>query len=766
MRFFLWCLASDEFRFGIDFHQTGNFCKFGLSMKSVFFLIILFLLAGIAFANEEVSTWSEARMNGKGSVKIYYYDSDHFISGQKGKLSGIEYELFIEFFRILKDSLNIEIRYEFIKAPSFGELYEKIKNGEAGIFGACSFSITEKRKTEVQFSPKYIPDIEVLISSQNLPVAADTNEFIRIFSRAKGLSVPNTTFENNILELKKILPHMQVENTAYASTIRERISTEPDLFSYIELPNYFVSISKGIRLKRQSLFKAERQGYAIIYPKKSDWTEIVEIVFNSYDFKIKTNEIIKNHLGEEVNDLLWNVASEKEFLKNKEIVLLTKEREIQNLEIEKKELQLTKQKFFRNVLMVSVSAALIVLFLIYNRYRMKQKTSKIIEEKNKELERLSIVARETKNVILIMDADGKLEWVNQSFEKLNAITLPELKKLKGETIFEISNNPNIRKIVDESIREKKPVTYESLNRTRDGKTVWESSTLTPIFDSACKLKNLIIIDSDITDRKFAEEIIREKNKNITDSINYAVRIQQALLPDHQKIKLLLPESFVLFKPRDIVSGDFYFIEPIRMNDGTILAGFAAGDCTGHGVPGAFMSMLGTSFLKQSLSEKSVNNPAEALDFVSKKINDILTHHDELGMIRDGMDIAFCVLNPSSLGMYAAGAERPVIIIGKDGLREIKGDKRPVGYSETNEPFTNHTVKLEKGDCVYLFSDGYSDQFGGPKGKKFKYKRLQETLLANCKKTMAEQKKILDNIFEEWKGNLEQVDDVCVMGVRV
>ena len=200
------------------------------------------------------------------------------------------------------------------------------------------------------------------------------------------------------------------------------------------------------------------------------------------------------------------------------------------LELKKEEAESSRNAVLRDAFIAGFLLVLALAFFIYRNFLQNKRYSTEIESKNHELERLSIVASETENTILIMDANGVLEWVNESFVKLNAITLEELKALKGETIFEVSNNPRIRAIVDESIRDKKPVTYESFNRTRDGKEVWESSTLTPIFDAGGTLRKLIIIDTDITGMKHAEELIREKNNDILASINYAKRIQSALLP--------------------------------------------------------------------------------------------------------------------------------------------------------------------------------------------------------------------------------------------
>jgi serine phosphatase RsbU (regulator of sigma subunit) len=262
-------------------------------------------------------------------------------------------------------------------------------------------------------------------------------------------------------------------------------------------------------------------------------------------------------------------------------------------------------------------------------------------------------------------------------------------------------------------------------------------------------------------------IIEEKNKDITDSISYAKGIQESILPTNAEIKKLLPESFVLYQPKDIVSGDFYFIEPINTNDKTKLIGFAAADCTGHGVPGAFMSIFGVNILRQSLTQHDVNSPAEVLDFLNRNLHIALRQQSREKHIQDGMDIVFCVLNPNSNDLYFAGANNPLWIVKHDkSFTEIKGDKQPIGYYPDQKPFSNHTLKLNKGDTIYIFTDGYADQFGGEKGKKFKYKKLQELLVSINEESMEKQKEILRETITEWKGKLEQVDDILIIGVRI
>lgn len=284
---------------------------------------------------------------------------------------------------------------------------------------------------------------------------------------------------------------------------------------------------------------------------------------------------------------------------------------------------------------------------------------------------------------------------------------------------------------------------------------------------------------------FKNEIIEEKNKEIIDSINYAKRIQQALIIPEEVLKKRVPSSFVYFQPKDIVSGDFYWMTELsttktdKENENLIV--FCVGDCTGHGVPGAFMSLIGIKILNQSIKEKNVNSPAEALDFVNAQVFETVNKHSvENNVVRDGMDAALFAINFSKLTLSFAGANNPIWIVRKahpifpstDGklggteLIEIKGDKQPIGAYVTQNNFTNVEFQLQKGDVIYASTDGYTDQFGGEDGKKMKTKILKEKLLECAALPIEKQKEFLKTFFTQWKGELEQLDDVCVIGVKI
>jgi serine phosphatase RsbU (regulator of sigma subunit) len=278
--------------------------------------------------------------------------------------------------------------------------------------------------------------------------------------------------------------------------------------------------------------------------------------------------------------------------------------------------------------------------------------------------------------------------------------------------------------------------------------------------------NIFVMYKFISTRAVAEQQIRnqksqleEKNKEVTDSIVYAQRIQRAILPSHRLIENYLPQSFVVFLPKDIVSGDFYWTE----KKGSRVY-FAVADCTGHGVPGAMVSVIGQNALNRVVNEFNIMQPAAILDKLNELVEEAFAKSGT--DVRDGMDIALCCFDSSAMALQYAGANNPLYHVSGSEISEIKGNKQPIGRFETKVPFRNHELKLKAGDSVYVFSDGIADQFGGPDGKKFKYKRVKELFLRIHGRPKSEQKNEVISAFSEWKGKLEQIDDVCVMGIGV
>jgi serine phosphatase RsbU (regulator of sigma subunit) len=260
-----------------------------------------------------------------------------------------------------------------------------------------------------------------------------------------------------------------------------------------------------------------------------------------------------------------------------------------------------------------------------------------------------------------------------------------------------------------------------------------------------------------------KNIIEEKNKDITDSIRYAQRIQNAILPSREQMQAIFPQSFVLFRPKDIVSGDFYWFE--KSGDYKL---FSVVDCTGHGVPGAMLSVVGHNLLNKALHDDKLVMPDKLLHYLNQHISQMLRQKQSDQAIQDGMDIAVCSYHEPTQTLYYAGSFNSLYLVRNGVLKEIKSDKIFIGnYNQApDKTFTLHSFQVEKNDLFYVFSDGFADQFGGPTGKKFKYRPFQQLLAGMYNDPMEMQEKKLAGAFEEWKRNLDQVDDVCVIGVRI
>ena len=266
-------------------------------------------------------------------------------------------------------------------------------------------------------------------------------------------------------------------------------------------------------------------------------------------------------------------------------------------------------------------------------------------------------------------------------------------------------------------------------------------------------------------KKIIEEqkiLVERKNFHITDSINYARRIQNAILPKEDFLKKLFEDYFIFFKPKEIVSGDFYW----AYSKGDKIF-FALVDCTGHGVPGAFMSMIGNTLLNEIVNEQGVEKPDEILNHLKQGVIHALQQSDAMGMQQDGMEIGLCVFDKKKNILSFSGAYNSLFHFRNGIFTEYAGDKQTIGFERgKNDPFTKHIIEVEKGDSIYIFSDGFPDQKGGINGKKYYYKPFQQLLVSIHHLPMKEQEAILNRTLIEWQGDIEQIDDILVIGVRI
>jgi PAS domain S-box-containing protein len=397
----------------------------------------------------------------------------------------------------------------------------------------------------------------------------------------------------------------------------------------------------------------------------------------------------------------------------------------------------------------------------------------------------SIIDQANDAMIVIDIVDGKIHQSNPSAAKLLEYSEEELEKL---SLFDLHPQEYLEKSssVVADVWEKGGLIY------KDIPFITKSGNLIPVECSAkvapfAGRPAIVIYARDITERlRLEKEIneqrqeIDEKNKDISDSIEYSKRIQQSIFIEKEKLKEYAPESFIFFKPRDIVSGDFYWFTNYEIKEdlnsktgyeykaGTNVLVIAAVDCTGHGVPGAFMSIIGNTLLNQTINNSEINSAAVALDFLNRELKKSLNKNSNETPLRDGMDVAFCCIDIQGMRLEFAGANNPLYVVRNKELFEFKGDKQPItaAMDSASKAFTNTLFTLQKGDCIYLFTDGYADQFGGEKEKKFLYKRFKELLINIQHQTMDEQKTTLYTTFENWRGNLSQVDDVLVIGIKI
>ncbi len=265
-----------------------------------------------------------------------------------------------------------------------------------------------------------------------------------------------------------------------------------------------------------------------------------------------------------------------------------------------------------------------------------------------------------------------------------------------------------------------------------------------------------------------QKLISEQNRQINYSIRYAKRIQEAIFPSDAYIKNLFPNSFVLYLPKQELSGDFYWASVAFNNDKHKLLMAALVDCTGHGIPGALLSIIANNYLRICEREHTINSAAEALDFINQGVSFTLRQEEAKDHIRDGMDMSFITINPTTMELEFAGAKNSIYLVRKGKLEIYKGDRHPIGafIDEELKKFTSHKIPLLENDTIYLFTDGYADQFGGENDKKFTLGKFRKLISEISHLDMIDQHKILYAKFQEWKNKNEQTDDICVMGIRI
>lgn len=383
-----------------------------------------------------------------------------------------------------------------------------------------------------------------------------------------------------------------------------------------------------------------------------------------------------------------------------------------------------------------------------------------------QLKRLSYVAQNTGSIVIILDPEFKIEWINEAFTEVFGYSIEEVKGRNPGDFLNGKNTsiPAIDRISDKlSVQEH--VSEELVNYDKFGNEKWIEINMDPILDENKKIINYIAVENDITDRKSKEILIGEQHKSIIDSLNYASIIQNATLPTERDIELINKNVGVYYRPKDIIGGDFYLIDSMVNKHGHAIEIYIVADCTGHGVPGAMLSVLCSSLLKEALRNPMVKTPAQALEFTRKKLIEVFNSNKDYSL-NDGMDISVCVVDRETGILDYCGANRPLFIYQEGELKILKGDKQSVGFNHVMVDFTYTRHVFSKGDTLYLFSDGIIDQFGGPKYKKFMTSRFKESIEVVKDFSVRDQVKYMTKEVQDWQGNSEQTDDVCLMVVEL
>ncbi len=631
----------------------------------------------------------------------------------------------------------------------------------------------------------------------------------KIVANDKLISLGGTKVDLQGLFEKKV---RQLEQKEIELTNKEKLlqKKEDKLQSLQEK----IDLQKKENEKQEKLIKEQKQQ---LEQEKQNATKLLEQVAVQEQV-LKNNKFILNNLNKEI-------AAKQNLIKKQNDSLSDKKAEIQKKQDELKEQQkrIDKQKKVlstqdvqietqQNIItfIIIVGALLLLLsIIIWKSYRQNKKknnqlrkqNAKIenqkqkltnqaiqLEEFNKELTKLSLVASKTDNSVIIMDKKSNFEWVNSGFTRIYGYTLQLLRNEKGKSLIEISEDEKERKekikLLDKCISTKKTVIYQNQNITRNDEKIWVQTSLTPVLNENDEVIQLIAIESNITKLKKQEveitqkneelqmqkaelqsqkEMLEEVNNQIKDSINYALTIQKAMLPPLNKINQSFA-NFIIYLPRDIVSGDFYWYA----NPSENIFFFAAVDCTGHGVPGAFMSLISSRMLDEIVNVQHICQPKTILKILNKMI--VHSLNQETTNNRDGMDLALVKINNNNNNILFAGAKRPLIYYKHNDKKiyQIKGNRRSIGGMQsmlTKFKYTDQKLKLEKNDIIYLSTDGMIDQ-NNNKRKRYGTPRFIESLdKANNLPFKNQKIKIIED-FNNFKKDEKQRDDITVWAIKI
>ncbi len=585
-----------------------------------------------------------------------------------------------------------------------------------------------------------------------------------------------------LLEEQKILEEKKKEIDDKEKLLinqEKRIKNQRDS---IQSKEYLISAKEGEIIKQNT--RLDSMSFEIL--QRRDELKRNKLILTAQTDNINKQRAFAEKLNSEIKKSSGDLQKQREELKKNQEMLGQSQQTV------------ASQRTFLYLAGFAILVFLVLGFLIIRSYINKQKINKQLSEQyvainsqkneiqnqakqlesvNTELEKLSIVASETDNAVTIMDVNGNFEWVNAGFTRMYGYTLQLLRNELDYNIIGASKNPEVKKVIQRIIESKQTGSYQILNRTRRGQDLWAQTTITPILNDNNEVVKLISIDTDITVEKKSEieirtqkEQIEQQNEMISSSINYAKNIQQAILPLPEDLEKYL-DSFVIFKPRDVVSGDFYWFAylPARENLSEKLF-VAVVDCTGHGVPGAFMSMIGSRLLNEIVVEQKLTDPKEILETMDEKVKIAL--RQESTENNDGMDLALCMIEKeqdvyhvtysgAKVDLYYFSQKNQDITILSSERRSIGGSAQKRG----NINFNDKDFYLHKGDLLWLVTDGIIDQ-NNPERKRFGTPKLIETLKEAKDMSLSNQKHLIEKELALHQEHEEQRDDITLWGIKL
>jgi PAS domain S-box-containing protein len=377
--------------------------------------------------------------------------------------------------------------------------------------------------------------------------------------------------------------------------------------------------------------------------------------------------------------------------------------------------------------------------------------------------KMQALSENSSDIIIRVDIFSRCTYINPVIEEYTGFAKNSfINKPISNTEMDQAVISVLKRMLEEASVSKVKKAEEILFSTITGVKVMQVNAI-PEFSENGETESVLFVCHDITEAKAREEIIRKKNKSISDSINYALNIQSALMPTEENLRKVLPNSFMVYKPKDVVSGDYPWL--FKNND---LIFIGAMDCTGHGVPGAMMSIIGHFLQDAIINQNTELNAGDVLNKLHVNVVEKLKQSEPGSKINDGMDAAFCRINLKKRELDFAGAHRPLYHVSKGVMTEIRGDKFPVGSTQyrNRKDFTNNTIKIKSGDAVYFMTDGFPDQFGGPTGKqRFTSERVGQLIKENTHLSIFQMGNLFKKAYDEWKMDINQLDDVLVIGLK-